>query len=47
MTTGEDDAYEAYLKANSIGENPHFESRDGQMPIGLKVCRLEKGQQYT
>lgn len=36
----QDDAYEAYIKAHSVGENPNVDTRDGQTPIGLKVCRL-------
>ncbi|TFK92421.1 cysteine proteinase [Polyporus arcularius HHB13444] len=31
-----DDAYNAYVKVNSIGENPNLDTRDGQTPIGLK-----------
>ncbi len=39
MGRGEDDAYEAYIKANPIGYNPLVDSRDGHTPIGLKVGR--------
>ncbi len=38
----QDDAYNAYVKANSIGENPNVDTRDGQTPIGLKVRCLAR-----
>ncbi|OJT06086.1 Ubiquitin carboxyl-terminal hydrolase 48 [Trametes pubescens] len=31
-----DKAYEAYVKAHDLGNNPDLASRDGSMPIGLK-----------
>ena len=38
ITVSEEEAYEAYIKASKFGDNPIIDSRDGQTPIGLKVC---------
>ena len=32
-----DEAEQAYLKAAKLGENPSYESREPDLPIGLKV----------
>ena len=35
-----DDAFEGYLKVQKFGENPSSESKEGEIPIGLKVSTV-------
>ena len=37
LTLGSGEAYEGYMRVYHLGDNPLINSRDGNMPIGLKV----------